>query len=203
MSAYANIEELHADLRACRLCAEAGHAIHSTPIFSGPASARLMLIGQAPGATEPALGYPFGGEASQRLFRWLARAGWDERSFRATCYITSVTKCFPGSSPNGSGDRVPGAAERKLCWRWLEAELALVQPEVVVPVGTLAIKLFYPRDVKLADVIGGSRIDEQGRLIIPLPHPSGTSRWFNEPRNQGRLERALYRLKAAKAERGL
>jgi uracil-DNA glycosylase family 4 len=203
MSDYPDVGALHADLSRCRLCLEAGHPIESPPIFSGKQSARLMLVGQAPGAAEVDLGHPFGGDAGQRLFRWLARAGWDEQTFRRTCYITSVTKCFPGKNPKGEGDRVPSAAERRLCRPWLDAELALVRPEVIVPVGSLAINLFYPDKVKLSDVIGTSIVDRVGRHLVPLPHPSGASRWFNDPRNLGRLEQAIYRLTVLKAELAL
>jgi uracil-DNA glycosylase family 4 len=198
---YIDLETMQDDLRGCRRCAEAGYAIHSLPVFSGAASARLMVIGQAPGVSEAGDGprQPFSGDAGGRLFRWLARAGWDEATFRETCYITSVTKCFPGNNTNGSGDRVPSAAERELCRPWLDAELRFVDPEVIVPVGRLAINLFYPSKMKLSDVVGEITESEDDRLIVPLPHPSGASRWFNNPRNVGRLDRAIYHLRAVKA----
>lgn len=200
MADYTQLTALHTDLEKCRLCAEAGHHIDSQPIFSRLPAARMMLIGQAPGEIERGLGYPFGGEAGKRLFRWMERVGWDEKTFRNTCYITSVTKCFPGKSPKGEGDRVPSAAERKLCRPWLDGELALVKPELIVPVGRLAVNLFYPPKTKLTDVIGESITDEQGRRIVPLPHPSGSSRWLNDPRNVGRLDRAIYCLRMMKAD---
>jgi uracil-DNA glycosylase len=205
MTNYDSIEALHRDLRQCRLCLEAGYDIQSLPVFSGYQSARLMLIGQAPGSIEATEGFrqPFMGDAGRRLFRWLERAGWDEQTFRETAYITAVTKCFPGTNPAGSGDRVPRAAERRLCRPWLDAELALVQPEVIVPVGRLAVDLFYPEKPRLSEVIGTSQQDDEGRLLLPLPHPSGASRWLNQPRNVGRLEQALYLLRTVKAERGL
>lgn len=203
MTDYANLAALHAELSHCRRCAEAGYHIEGHPIFSGPQSARLMLIGQAPGLVEVELGYPFGGDAGKRLFKWLAQAGWDEASFRATCYITSVTKCFPGRNVKGDGDRVPSAAEQKLCRPWLDAQLALVQPEIVVPVGGLAIRLFYPPDAKLEDVIGHSIVDRVGRCIVPLPHPSGASRWHSDPRHLGRIEQAIFHLRMLKAEHDL
>jgi uracil-DNA glycosylase family 4 len=203
MTDYADLAALHEALSACRLCAESGYQIESQPIFSGKSTARLMLIGQAPGEVEAPAGQPFSGDAGRRLFRWLARAGWNEREFRASCYITSVTKCFPGRRAKGEGDRVPSAAERKLCSPWLEGELALVGPEVIVPVGRLAVGLFYPPKTRLNDVIGGSIEDEEGRHIVPLPHPSGASRWLNDPRNVGRVEQAIYRLRTLKLELGL
>jgi uracil-DNA glycosylase len=87
-----------------------------------------------------------------------------------------------------------------LCRPWLEGELALVRPEVIVPVGRLAVGLFYPPKTRLDDVIGSSIQDEEGRHIVPLPHPSGASRWLNDPRNVGRVEQAIYRLRTLKME---
>jgi uracil-DNA glycosylase len=162
-----------------------------------------MLIGQAPGMTEVELGYPFGGSAGKRLFKWLSQAGWEEGIFRATCYITSVTKCFPGQKAKGNGDRVPSSAEQRLCRPWLDAELALVQPEVIVPVGSLAIQLLYPQDVRLEEVVGQSIMDDAGRQIVPLPHPSGASRWHSNPQHLGRIEQAIFLLRMAKAEHDL
>jgi uracil-DNA glycosylase len=182
---------------------EAGHAVEGHPIFSGPQSAQLMLIGQAPGAAEVGLGYPFGGDAGRRLFKWLAQAGWSEVSFRTTCYITSVTKCFPGRNARGGGDRVPSPAEQRLCRPWLDAELTLVEPKVIVPVGSLAVRLFYPADVRLDEVIGQSKVNEAGQTIVPFPHPSGASRWHNDPRHLGRIEQAIFLLRMLKAEHDL
>ncbi len=208
MAEFRDVESLHAEMAGCRLCAEAGYQIEGLPVFSGRQSARLMLVGQAPGAAEEGERHiPFGGGGGGRLFQWLARAGWSEKTFRETCYMTSVTKCFPGKSSSGNGDRVPSAAEQKLCRPWLEAELALVQPEVIVPVGSLAIGLFWPRPegsrIRLNDVVGETAVDADGRHIVPLPHPSGASRWHNDPRNVGRLERALFQLRALKLELNL
>nr|MBN1228354.1 uracil-DNA glycosylase [Anaerolineae bacterium] len=166
-------------------------------------NARVMVVGQAPGASEGKLGYPFGGDAGGRLFKWLGRAGWEENAFRETHYITSVTKCFPGTNPRGGGDRVPTAAEQRLCRQWLDAELALVKPEVILPVGILAIRVFYDTGVKLAEVVGESKIDPAGRLLVPLPHPSGASRWLNDPRNAGRLEQAIFLLRIIRIEKNL
>lgn len=194
MSDYADLPTMHSGLRLCRRCAEAGCQIESGPVFSGEKSARVMLIGQAPGVTEGASGLPFSGDSGHRLFRWLAQAGWDEATFRADSYITSVTKCFPGRAASGNGDRVPSVSEQKLCRDWLELELHFVQPKLIIPVGLLAIRLFYHPDVRLEDIVGKSMTDGAGRHIVPLPHPSGASRWHNDPRNVGRIQQAIYTL---------
>lgn len=145
-----------------------------------------MIIGQAPGAIELSTGLPFSGRAGAELRRWLAVAGIDEGHLP---YRTSITKCFPGKAATGAGDRRPSPPEAALCAPWLEAELALVRPRVVLLVGTLAIERFWGR-VALSDVVGKSRVDGD-RVLIPLPHPSGASRWLNHPENRLRLRRAL------------
>jgi len=200
---YSSMADLHASLDGCRLCPEAGHTIEGLPVFSHVQSAQVMLIGQAPGVTEAEVRRPFNGDAGKRLFKWLSRAGWEEDAFRASCYITAVTKCFPGKQAKGTGDRVPSAAERRLCRPWLDAELRLIRPRLIIPVGSLAIKLFYPAGSKLDEVIGQSIVDDEGRTILPLPHPSGASRWHQEPANVGRIEMAIYQLRMVKADLGL
>ena len=199
MSTYPNLNALHEGLSACRLCAEAGHPIESQSVFSGSQPARLFLIGQAPGIAEGESRKPFSGPSGKRLFKWLEQAGWDEDEFRQRCYISSVTKCFPGKHPNGRGDRVPSATERKLCRSWLDGELALVDPQVIVPVGKLAIELFYEKKTALTNIIGKS-IFVDGRHIVPLPHPSGASLWNNAPANFALTEQALAILRSLKDE---
>lgn len=204
MVEYPSIEALHEALATCRRCANEGYQIESLPLVSGKQSARLMVLGQAPGVdANGANRRPFGGDAGRRFFRWMARVGWEEEAFREKVYMTAVTKCFPGTDPKSSGDRVPTVAERRLCRPWLDAELALVQPEVILALGRLAINLFYPTKLTLTEIVGDIREDEQGRTIVPLPHPSGASRWFNDPRNMARLDLALYRLKQLKNQMDL
>ncbi len=113
-----------------------------------------MLIGQAPGPTEAIVKRPFNAGSGRRLFQWLAAAGWDEAEFRATAYMTAVTKCYPGRSPSGQGDRVATPFEQALCRPWLEQELRLINPRLLILVGGLAIKLVYPPTVRLNEIIG-------------------------------------------------
>jgi uracil-DNA glycosylase family 4 len=180
------VAALHARIRACTRCVDAGYLRSAFPIVAGNANDRVMIIGQAPGAVELTTGLPFSGRAGAELRRWLALAGIDEAHLP---YRTSITKCFPGKAASGAGDRRPSPPEIALCAEWLEAELALVRPRVVLLVGTLAIERFWGR-VALSDAVGKSRVDA-ARTLIPLPHPSGASRWLNEPENRALLQRAL------------
>jgi uracil-DNA glycosylase len=166
-------------------------------IFSGPFTARVMIVGQAPGSTEIEAGRPFNGSSGRRLFQWLAEAGWEEKLFRATQYMTAITKCYPGKAPGSKGDRAPTRTEQRLCAPFLERELTLVQPEIIIPVGGLAVRRFLGQG-RLAQVVGTATQDEKGHWIVPLPHPSGASLWLNRPENQALVHHAIERLRKLK-----
>ena len=137
----------------------------------------------------------FVGRAGRVLFRWLARIGVEEAAFRRHVYVTSVTKCFPGKSPKlGGGDRKPSAAEVRLCRPFLERQLALLQPKLVVLAGKMALDLYLPG--RPLEALVGQVFEADGRELLPLPHPSGMSRWLNAPANQARLADALELLRA-------
>src|SRR5438270_13271188 len=114
-------------LAACRRCElHAGVA----PIVSLAVSPRVMIVGQAPGRVEASGGPPFAGRAGKTLFRWLDAAGIDEASARRRIYISAVTRCYPGPSPTGRGDRVPSRDEQDACALWLHNELSIIRPKV-------------------------------------------------------------------------
>ncbi len=184
------MQALHLRMGACRLCLDHGHEIFPRAIFSGYAGARVMTIGQAPGITEKEAGRPFNAGSGTRLFQWLSQAGIEEAWFRRTQYMTSVTKCYPGRGASGSGDRVPSRAEQELCRPFLEQEMALVDPELVIPIGRLAIDLYFPRKRSLKEIIG-TEIEAGGRWVVPLPHPSGASRWHQIASNRVLIDQAL------------
>lgn len=200
MTTVPSLTEHLTNLAACRRCADAGYFIGSTPIATLNAGAIFMTVGQAPGRYEATVtGLPFSGPAGRRLFRWLAQAGFDEAEFRAAQAMTAVTLCYPGPHPAGRGDRVPTRAEQALCAPWLEAALALIQPRVLIPIGGLAIGRFLGNGAAMTDLIGG-RFERDGRIIVPLPHPSGASQWFNAAENKVRLEKALELLAELRAK---
>jgi uracil-DNA glycosylase len=212
------IHALHDRLRACRACLEAGYHIVPPPVVSGHPGAEVLLIGQAPGRTEAETGRPFQGPSGRRLFRWLATAGWEEEAFRQRHAFAAVTRCYPGPHPSGRGDRVPTRAEQALCRPYLEAELQLFAPRLIITIGSLALHRFFPPSTRLTGVVGtaayfppdtlsagvpfdtgrAERLDEfdplrdaRGRWLVPLPHPSGASLWHNHGPNQERLQHAL------------
>jgi uracil-DNA glycosylase len=175
-----------AALAACRRCAHRGDV---RPIVSLAVAPRVMLVGQAPGQIEAQGGKPFAGRAGRTLFRWLEEAGIDEITARRKIYIAAVTRCYPGPSPSGRGDRVPSIEEQDACAGWLESEMAIIRPRVVIPVGKLAIARFFAEQ-PLDRIIGRSHIVDR-RLVIPLPHPSGASSWIHQGNHPLLLKSAI------------
>jgi uracil-DNA glycosylase len=149
----------------------------------------MMLIGQAPGITELEVRRPFAGRAGKELFRWFASIDVTEDDFREHVYMTAITKCYPGRVPGGAGDRRPSGREIALCRPFLEAQLDLVRPSAMLLVGGLAIDRYFPKR-PLTEIIG-KRFEIDGVATIPLPHPSGASRWLNASGNRALLTEAL------------
>jgi uracil-DNA glycosylase len=183
--------DLHrAELAACRRCE---HHEHITPIASLAVSPRVMIVGQAPGKVEAEGGLPFAGRAGKTLFRWLEQAGIDEQTARRRIYISAVTRCYPGPAPSGRGDRVPSLVEQRACASWLENELSIIRPRIIIPIGKLAMARFLP-NLPLEALIGRSHIAAElpGKpMLIPLPHPSGASSWIHQGNHPRLLSQAI------------
>ena len=190
------MQRLHARIRACSRCAEAGYIPFARPVVAGRLADRIALVGQAPGIVELSTGLPFSGRSGAILRRWLADAGIGEDRIP---YRTAMTKCFPGKAKAGGGDRRPSPAELALCAPWLEAELSLLRPRILLLIGQLAIERFWGR-VPLQDAVGRVRRPRGGPVLIPFPHPSGASRWLNRPENQVLLGRAIGHLRRAASQ---
>jgi uracil-DNA glycosylase len=186
-------------LQACTLCPRM-----LKPVVVGrPVASRILLVGQAPGDKEPVLGRPFAWTAGKTLFKWFnAALGWTEDEVRDRIYFAAVCRCFPGKKETG-GDRVPDDDEVTNCSRWLAAEVALLQPELVLPVGKLAISQFIPL-APLTEIIGRQlRVSYQSHAMdcIPLPHPSGASPWHRMEPGKTLLGQALKHVAAHPAIR--
>ena len=179
----------HQDVLAhCRRCPR----MQSTPVIGNPVLSKVLLVGQAPGPKEPAIGKPFAWTAGKQLFKWFGGIGLDEEAFRGRVYKAAVCRCFPGKRPTG-GDRVPDPDEVGNCSSWLDAEFAILKPKLVVPVGKLAIAQFMPVD-KLDGVVGKLHRGKRNGLafdLAPLPHPSGASTWQHVEPGKTLLRHAL------------
>jgi uracil-DNA glycosylase len=184
---------LHRELDACCACPKMIRpVVHGPPVAS-----RVLLVGQAPGPREGSFGRPFAWTAGRTMFGWFERAlGMDEERFRASVYIAAVARCFPGKA-SGGGDRKPDAEEVLRCEKWLAREVAILEPDLVLAVGTLAIERVLGSKAPLAEIVGTTRRARwHGREVdvIPLPHPSGASPWHKIEPGKTLLDKALRRL---------
>jgi uracil-DNA glycosylase len=167
--------------------------MQSTPVSGGPIVSRVIIIGQAPGPREPTLKRPFAHTAGRTLFLWLEQfCGMHEAAVRSKIYFAAVCRCFPGKSSGGT-DRVPAPDEIRNCALWMDDEIRILQPRLIIPVGRLAILQFINCE-KLEAVIGRKfRVVRAGHRfdLIPLPHPSGASPWHKISPGKALTERAL------------
>lgn len=178
-SSYRSLASLQRDLRVCRACVDAGFHLESWPVLNDHIGQRACMYGQAPGVVEGQERRPWRGRAGKTLRRWLEL---EEEEFYESFYCASVTRCYPGRAPSGRGDRTPTPREQELCSFWLDWELKLLRPDLIVPVGGLAIRRLLGIS-GLAECIG-RRFALEGAAVIPLPHPSGASSWLNSPANR-------------------
>ena len=203
----ARLDDHVAQLVQCRRCPR----MQSTPVSDGAVLSDVMLIGQAPGPREPVLQRPFAHTAGKTLFRWFEEfCGLSESTVRSTIYFAAVCRCFPGKT-SGGGDRVPAPDEIRNCSSWMNNEIKILRPQLIIPVGRLAIAQFIDC-TKLEEVIGHKfRVQRaQHRFdLIPLPHPSGASPWHKVLPGKKLLKSALNliarhpAIRALRAERQL
>lgn len=169
------------------------------PVHGLAIQTKILLIGQAPGPREGEFGKPFAWTAGKTLFKWLEQAtGAQEETVRQRIYFAAVARCFPGKAKDGS-DRRPNPTEIESCRRFLEREVEVLRPKLVIPVGTLAIAEVLGHTGQLVDVIGTVHRVRYHKVltdVLPLPHPSGASTWHRKEPGQTLLAQALSKLAA-------
>jgi uracil-DNA glycosylase family 4 len=161
-----SLELLETECRQCRRCPLA-EGRTQVVLARGNPSARLLLIGEAPGAEEDRLGLPFVGRSGQLLDRLLAEAGLDpERDL----YIANAIKCRPPQN------RRPIPAELVACRPWLELQVALVDPALILLVGATALQAVLGVKGGITRLRGQWLAGEgpllADRALMPLLHPS-------------------------------
>jgi uracil-DNA glycosylase len=167
--------------------------MQSVPVSGGAIISDVMIIGQAPGPREPTLKRPFAHTAGKTLFHWFEQfCGMNEAAVRSKIYFAAVCRCFPGKNSGGT-DRVPSPDEIRNCSKWMDNEIEILRPRLIIPVGRLAITQFIDC-AKLENVIGRKfRVTRAGHGfdLIPLPHPSGASPWHKISPGRELVQRAL------------
>lgn len=167
----------------------------------GPAiETPILIVGQAPGIHEGTLGRPFAYTAGKTLFKWLHEAtGANEEEIREMVYFSAVARCFPGKAASGAGDRVPSPEEIENCREHLSVEVQTLKPKLILAIGRVAIlevmgEKKFPKKSTLEDVVGKKlKCEFHGETVdvIPLPHPSGVSRWPKMEPGKTKLAQAL------------
>lgn len=198
---FTSYEKFVTALYSCRKCKE----MQGPPIVGSVKKSKIIAIGQAPGIHEERFGKPFSYTAGKTLFKWLATIGIEEETYRKKVNMSAVCRCFPGKAKNG--DRKPSPVEIENCSIYLKYEFEYHKPELVIPIGKLAIdQLIDNKKYKLEDIIGrtfqsnlyGTEFD-----WIPLPHPSGLNVWNNTQTGKELIGKALLLLKKHRAVRDL
>lgn len=136
----------------------------------GPADARIMLVGEAPGRREDLQGEPFVGAAGRLLDALLASVGLT----RGDVYITNTVKSRPSVGPPPGRNRAPAPGEILACRAWLDDQLRIIRPRVVVAMGRIALAYFLPG--ARISTVHGQIVRERGRTILPLFHPAAALR---------------------------
>lgn len=152
-------------IRRCTACPELVAERSQVVVGTVPDGARLLVLGEAPGAQEDASGLPFVGRSGQLLDRLLAEAGLPRRHVA----VLNTVKCRP------PGNRVPTRQESANCWGWTQAQLALADPALVVTLGLSAAAWFLGRRSTLSAVRGRVH-DVGGRAVLPTYHPAAALR---------------------------
>ena len=154
-----DLQTLDAVIRRCPLCDLSKTRTNAVP-GDGPADAELLFIGEGPGFNEDRQGRPFVGAAGQFLDQMLASIGLD----RSKVFVTNVVKCRP---PN---NRDPLPAEIAACAPYLEQQMALIKPLVVVTLGRHSMGRFFPGE-KISAIHGTAR-QVDGQTVVALYHPA-------------------------------
>lgn len=157
MSALA---ELYREIAACRDCTELARTRNKVVPGEGPENAQIVFIGEAPGFHEDQQGLPFVGQAGQFLEQLLNSIGMK----RSDVYICNVIKCRPPEN------RDPLPTEIKNCQKWLDRQLELLSPKVIVTLGRYSLAKFFPGET-ISKIHGKAR--KQGDVIyFAMYHPA-------------------------------
>ena len=152
--------ELHGRIRACTACPLHATRTQAVPGY-GPVTARIMAVGEAPGETEDREGKPFVGAAGQLLTRLLQEVGLDRRDI----YITNTLKCRP------PGNRDPEQSEVDACSHFLDEQIAMLRPDVILVLGRHALGRLLPGAGTITR-LHGQRVHRRQRVYVPLYHPA-------------------------------
>ncbi len=179
------IEKLNNQIQSCTKCELYKTAINMVPGEGNP-NADIMFIGEGPGAEEDKQGRPFIGRAGTLLTKLLGLAGLK----REDVYIANIVKHRP------PGNRDPLPEEVKACWPYLEEQIKIIKPKLIIPLGRLAMQRFIPVGTitKNQGRVFSRKIENMGKLhFYPIFHPAAA---LHQPKYHQDLKIAFTRLPA-------
>ena len=159
MNAEETLRDIAEKINQCKNCELALGRKNAVP-GAGPANAEIMLIGEGPGFHENEQGLPFVGQAGKLLTELLAQGGFT----REEVFITNVVKCRP------PGNRDPKPDELSACQEYLDAQIASINPLIIVTLGRFSMARYFP-NTKISHIHGKAAWNN-GRFIIPMYHPA-------------------------------
>jgi uracil-DNA glycosylase family protein len=190
-----NVREAARGCRACDLYKRGTQTVFG----EGPGRAEVMMVGEQPGDAEDLAGHPFVGPAGKLLDRALEEAGID----RGLVYVTNVVKHFKWE-PRGKRriHAKPNGAEIAACRPWLETEIALVKPRVLVLLGATAAQALLGRAFKVSQQRGQFVPSPIAPRVTATVHPSSILRAPDDDSRRAEMERFVADLKRVAAELG-
>jgi len=155
------LEEIAGQIRVCSACPLCNSRKNTVPGEGNPNRPDIMFIGEGPGADEDAQGCPFVGAAGQLLNKMIVAMGYK----REEIFIANIVKCRP------PGNRVPLPAEMDACLPWLQAQIALIQPKIIVALGKTAVQGLLHKEVAITR-FRGTWCTYEDTALMPTYHPA-------------------------------
>lgn len=166
-SREAALAELRIQALACTRCPNLVSSRKSVVFGVGTVHARLLFVGEAPGADEDLQGEPFVGKAGELLTRMIGAMGLS----RADVYIANILKCRPDTPGQTSGNRKPTTDEMATCIPWLHQQVNILQPGAIVALGATAVEGLLGKTLGISK-LRGSWQDYRGIPLMPTYHPA-------------------------------
>lgn len=159
-----DLEKLYKEYNNCKACVLC-ETRNNIVFGDGDTKSKVIFIGEAPGKTEDLKGKPFIGLAGNLLSNYFVFSEMNREDY----YITNIVKCRPPQNRN------PRAEEIKNCKKILDAQLDIMQPKIIVPLGLFATKFFLKQNKNMGD-LRGTLFEKEGILILPMYHPAALLR---------------------------
>ena len=173
MKNYSSLKKLNSECVECTSCS-LSETRKNVVVGKGNESAQIVIIGEGPGEQEDITGLPFVGRAGKMLDTALSSVDIDPLE---DCYITNIVKCRP---PN---NRKPSAVESEACMPWLNEQINLLKPKIIILAGSTAVQSFLGIDEPISK-IRGQWIEKDNIKYMPIFHPSYLLR--NPSKNKGK-----------------